>query len=239
MNLIEIKKKIYGDILVSDNIGKALRKWREIFKISQSQLAREMSITSSVVSDYEGGRQKYPGTKFIRRYVETLIKIDMKRGENVLRMLAGGEASINGKSILDICEYPEPVPARKIIDVTESEVLVNDNMLNAPIYGHTVLDSIISILTLSGSSFYCIYGSSSERALIFTKVSMGRSPMVAVRVYPLKPRVVILHGPSRVDELAKKIAERERIILALSHATTIKKLLKGLETFKVKSKLST
>lgn len=234
MSLDDVRKRIYGDIVASSNMGKTLRKWRQIFKVSQSQLAREMGITSSVISDYEGGRQRYPGTKFIKRYIESLIKIDLSRGKEVLNMLTYGELKVDGKSILDIYEYETPIPARKVLALTESETLVNDELSDTPIYGHTVLDSIITILSLSGSSYYRIYGSSSERALIFTKVSMGRSPLVAVRVYPLKPRVVILHGPSRVDELALKIAEREKIILALSQISSVKKLLKNLSILKKK-----
>ena len=45
---------------------------------------------------------------------------------------------------------------------------------------------------------------------------MGRSPLVAIRVSQLKPRMVILHGPKEVDELAIDLAKREKIILAIS-----------------------
>ena len=156
----------------------------------------------------------------------------MERGESVLKVLSQGEKAIDSKCILDIYEYDEPIPAWRIIELTESEVIANERLLNLPLYGHTVLDSILTILTLSGSLFYSIYGASSERALIFTKVTLGRSPMVAVRVYPLKPRLVILHTPSKVDDLAVEIATREKIILAISHASSVDKLLKNLESLK-------
>jgi len=234
LDLKEIRRRIYGDILASDDIGKALKKWREFFKVTQSELSREMNVTSSVISDYERGRQRYPGTKFIKKYVEALIRIDMERGESVLKVLSQGEKAIDSKCILDIYEYDEPIPAWRIIELTESEVIANERLLNSPLYGHTVLDSILTILTLSGSLFYSIYGASSERALIFTKVTLGRSPMVAVRVYPLKPRLVILHTPSKVDDLAVEIATREKIILAISHASSVDRLLRSLESLKKK-----
>ena len=64
--------------------------------------------------------------------------------------------------------------------------------------------------------FYQIYGRTSERALIFTGVSTGRSPMVAVRISSLKPALVVLHGLKEVDKLAVKIAEKENIPLLLT-----------------------
>ncbi len=45
---------------------------------------------------------------------------------------------------------------------------------------------------------------------------LGRSPMVAIRVVHLKPRMVVLHGPKDVDQVGKALAEKERIILTLS-----------------------
>ncbi|MEM3811092.1 MAG: hypothetical protein QXV38_02190, partial [Conexivisphaerales archaeon] len=52
------------------------------------------------------------------------------------------------------------------------------------------------------------------RALIFTKVGIGRSPMVAVRISPLKPRMVMMHGTQGVEKLAVEMASVENLILA-------------------------
>ena len=51
--------------------------------------------------------------------------------------------------------------------------------------------------------------------MVFTKVSTGKSPMVAIRVTTLKPAAVVLHGISakNVDPMAKKMAEVDRIPL--------------------------
>jgi len=88
------------------------------------------------------------------------------------------------------------------------------------IYGYTIIDSLKAILELLPDQFHKIYGRSTARALIFTGVSTGRSPMVAVRVSHLKPGAVILQGidSSEVDGVARRIAELERIPLL---ATTI------------------
>ena len=58
-----------------------------------------------------------------------------------------------------------------------------------------------------------IYGWSIERALIFTDVHYGRSPMVAIRAHPLTPAMVVYLKPDRTDPLAIKLAEKEGIPL--------------------------
>ena len=232
---LEVKRRIYGSILASDYMNAELKRWREFFKVTQSELSKEMGVSPSVVSDYESGRQRYPGSRFIKNYVESLIRIDRRRGGTVLKLLSVKDDLMKGEAILDIQEYNDPIPAHRMVEATKSEVLVNHDLLDVPLFGHTVLDSMAAILSLSGDAFYGVYGSSTERALIFTKVSMGRSPMVAIRVYPLKPRMVILHGPSRVDKLAERIAEKERVILALSKLPSIDQLLEGLSNLRIRT----
>ena len=46
--------EIAGEIVLSDDPGATMKKWREIFGISQVELARHLSITVSTISDYEG-----------------------------------------------------------------------------------------------------------------------------------------------------------------------------------------
>jgi putative transcriptional regulator len=72
-----------------------------------------------------------------------------------------------------------------------------------------------AIVDLMPDQFQKIYGRSTARALIFTGVTSGKSPMVAVRVSNLKPGAVILQGiqPDDVDPVAVKIAEVENVPL--------------------------
>ena len=58
-----------------------------------------------------------------------------------------------------------------------------------------------------------MYGWNIERALIFTNVHYGRSPMIAIRAHPLTPAVVVYQKPDAVDPLAIKLASLERIPL--------------------------
>jgi putative transcriptional regulator len=73
-------EKIAGEIVLSSEPGKTLRKWRQVFGVSQKELAAEMGISHSVVSDYEGGRRRSPTIATVRRVVEALISIDKSRG---------------------------------------------------------------------------------------------------------------------------------------------------------------
>jgi putative transcriptional regulator len=73
-------------------------------------------------------------------------------------------------------------------------------------------------MMLCGLDFYRIFGTTSERALIFTGVSRGRSPMIAVKISPFKPRVIILHGlKDEIDPLAVQLARHEGIPLVVSN----------------------
>ncbi|MDI6639801.1 MAG: transcriptional regulator, partial [Methanocellales archaeon] len=115
--------------------------------------------------------------------------------------------------IYDMYEYSTPLPLENFAELIRAEKIVGD--FNKAINGYTIIDSIKAILELSSNEFYRLYGWSTERALIFTKVSTGKSPMVAIRVTNLKPGAVVLHGLNEpeIDPTARKIAEIEQIPL--------------------------
>jgi len=75
------------------------------------------------------------------------------------------------------------------------------------------------------SYFQNLYGNVNERVFIFTGVSTGRSPFVVVRVSPSKPSAIVLHNinPTKVDRLAMKISERERIPMIVTK-TSVEKI---------------
>ncbi|AHF80765.1 helix-turn-helix domain-containing protein [Thermococcus paralvinellae] len=224
-----LAKRIAGEITLSSDPGKTMRKWREIFGISQTELAEYLGVSSSVISDYEGGRRKSPGASTIRKFVEALLEIDEKRGGNVIKAFSktlGSEFPTS--AILDIREFALPVTVKDIVDAVKGEVAANIDLLDRRIYGYTVVDSIQAILEMSSEEFLKLYGWTTERALVFTKVTTGRSPMIAIRVQGLKPAVVVLHGVKRLDELAVKIAEKERVPLVVSKVESESELIMNL-----------
>ena len=223
-----IAKRIAGDIVWSSNPGATLKKWREIFEASQVELSRVMGVTPSVISDYENNRRS-PGSRFIKRFIDALLRIDRDRGWITTKALAKS-MRIHVDIILDMYEYQRPILLSEILPLVGGELLTSSDF-GKLVYGYTILDSIRAILHLSGNDFYVIMGQTSERALIFTKVRSGRSPMVAVKVSPIKPAAVIIHGPKsrdQVDDLAIKLAESERVPLILSLVEDVNILIERL-----------
>ena len=203
--------KIAGSVVANSDPGRAMKAWREKLGIKQVVLARTLRISPSVLSDYESGRRPSPGVQFVRRYVEALVSIDESK-ERVVSKLVSTEKDA---AILAIGEFQTPVDGSEVTKAVGGKVLTGDDR-GVRLYGYTVVDSIKTIYALSGYDFYRIFGATTERALVFTKVGMGRSPLVAIRVSQLKPRMVVIHGPKELDPLAVELARREGIVLELS-----------------------
>ncbi|NYT02295.1 MAG: helix-turn-helix domain-containing protein [Methanosarcinales archaeon] len=209
-----LAEKIAGEITLSPSPGETLRKWRRNFGITQTELSNYLGISPSVISDYESGRRRSPGILIVSKIIDALLKIDELRGCNVLRAYESMFGDLVGLgAVCCVCEYSEPVLLSDFISNIEVSLICGRTDVH--INGYTVIDSLKAILELLPDQFYKIYGRSTARALIFTGVTRGRSPMVAIRVSNLKPGAVILQGlsPSDVDPVAIKIAEVENIPL--------------------------
>lgn len=209
----KVMERVAGDIVLSRNPAKAIRKWREEFNISQNVLAREMNVSQSVISDYESGRRKSPGAHVIRKIVEGLIAADERSGGRKLRDLGLTEMP---DGVISSREIRDGVHASRLMKMLRAKNLTPSLSLLRDVYGCTIIDSLTAITSLTFYDYYKIYGSTSARALMFTNVRSGRSPMVAVRVYPLKPAMVIYIQPEGVDHLAVRLAEIDDVILCTS-----------------------
>lgn len=208
----QLAEKMAGEITLSDSPGEALKKWRANFGIPQGFLAERLGVSPSVISDYESGRRKSPGTAIIGKIVEAILDIDVSNGGRHIREYSRILYSeVDDDIIYDIHEYASPVQVDVFASIIECTLISGDP--DKKIYGYTVINSLNSILRLSPNEFSRIYGWSTERALIFTDVSEGKSPMVAIRVTPFKPRCVILQGVerSRVHPMVELLAKRDHI----------------------------
>jgi putative transcriptional regulator len=219
---------IAGEIVLSSDPGKTIKKWRELVGISQSALAASLKVSPSVISDYERSRRS-PGSSMVKRIAVALVDADKTRGGNMAKSYSRvmpNEPMLNG--IIEIKEFISPIKAGKILQAVRGEVIANGDLLDKDLFGYTILDSVKAILELSMEEFYRIYGMTSERALIFTRVSGGRSPFIAIKVSGLRPGMVVLHGLDRVDPLGVEIAERERILLILSTIKDVNEMAESL-----------
>lgn len=210
-----LSEKIAGEITLSPRPGQTIRKWRSAFDISQTDLANHLHLSPSVVSDYESGRRKSPGIQTVKKIIEALIEIDEKRGGNVLRKYDSMFDTQEG--ILELMEYPYSIPATEFIREIEGNILTGKSIgVKKNVKGFTLVDSVKTIETINSADYSRLYGWSTERAIIFTGIRYGRSPMIAIRVHPVKPTVVVYHNPGSVDPLAVKLAERENIPLVVT-----------------------
>ena len=221
---VEIREKIAGEVVLSPHPGRTLRKWREDFGISQRDLAKHLSTVPSVISDYEAERRASPGAGFIRRYVDGLLELDNQKGGSVRQRLG---VSPHSDGILGMREFAVAIPLRTFADQISAKAVSRVD-LHRDIHGFTVLDAPRAILSIDASRFVEVYGWTTQRALIFSNVKYGRSPMVAIRAHPLKPAAVVFAAPVRVDSLAVRLSEVENIPL-LTTALAAPAVLERLE----------
>jgi putative transcriptional regulator len=213
----DLAQRIAGEITLSDDPGATLRKWRTDFDVSQTELADQLEVSSSVISDYESGRRESPGIGVIRRTVDALLDIDEERGGARIRQYARVlSAGFESEIVHDLREYPSNIPLEQFYDVLDATELVRGDQ--DAITGHTVINSIQAITRLSSEEFYRLYGQSTSRALVFTDVTRGESPLVAMRVVNPTPNAVVLHGIEEADlwEYAPKLASIDGFSLAVS-----------------------
>ncbi|MFO7677916.1 MAG: helix-turn-helix domain-containing protein [Thermoplasmatota archaeon] len=213
MNVKEVlAEKIAGEITLSPKPGQTIRKWRNAFEISQTQLAAFLKLSPSVISDYESGRRQSPGILTVKKIIEAFLQIDTQNNNGkIIRKYQF--ITKNHEGILDIMEYPYSIPLDKFIKKIQGKLLTTKTDNTKTIKGFTLVDGIEIIKTLTSTSYSTLYGWNTERALIFTGIRYGRSPMIAIRIHPVKPSMVVYHNPGGVDTLAINLAERENIPL--------------------------
>lgn len=211
----ELREKIAGEITLSESPGSAMKKWRELFGVTQIDLAKQIKISTSTISDYESNRRLSPGVGVIKRFVDALFTIDTDRGGSVVtgleKLASRGQEK---EPFYTIHDFAAPINGVDFNRIIEGKVVANPTYLDSVnLFGYTRLDSLRVILEMSPAEYPRLFGSTTERAFIFEKVSTGRSPMVVIRVAPIKPKVVVIHNVTSIDKLAVKIAQVERIPL--------------------------
>ncbi len=227
---------VAGEITLSKDPGGSMKKWREIFGVNQSELAEFLQVSSSTISDYEGGRRKSPGIGIVARLVEALIEIDKGRGGKVVKQLEKDFKP--DEDTFDTHEFFTAISGKNFVKKVGGECVANQARLKeSKVYGYTVIDSLKVILEVPIHEYMQLYGKTPERALVFRQVENGRSPMIAVKIgrfsTDMKPAIVVLHGdlkPENVDKIAIKIAESEKIPLIVTKKP-VEEILKEFSEF--------
>jgi putative transcriptional regulator len=227
-----LARDIIGEIAMAADPSKNIRKWRSLFRVSQKTLAKELGVTSSVISDYESGRRKSPGILFLRKYIEALINLDERKGGEILKgFIAGGDSRTASAAIADIREFEGGVEMSRFCNEIGARTTGGSCQKNEKIYGYTIIDSVKAITELSFSELVKLYGVTTQRALIFTNITTGKGPMIAIKVANLRPGLIILHNipESRVSDVAKNIAHLEGIPLAVCENISLPELIDKLK----------
>ena len=227
----ELAERIAGEVTLSADPGGTLRKWREEFDVAQATLAEELDVSASVVSDYESGRRENPGIRVVSRVVRALLDIDERRGGDRVRQHARVlSAGFDRDVVYDLREYAATVPVSRFYAAIDAETVVEGSA--DTIAGHTVINSVEAIKRLSSEEFYRLYGQSTNRALVFTNVTRGESPLVALRVVTPTPSAVVLHGIESGDlwEHAPALARADGVSLATT-TTPVDTILGSLREF--------
>jgi putative transcriptional regulator len=226
----DLAQRIAGEVALSDDPGATLKKWRTEFDVTQTDLAAHLDVSPSVVSDYESGRRSNPGIDVVARSVEALIAIDAERGgERIRRYERVLSAGFDEEVVQDLREYDTAIPVDRVYRALDATPVVPGD--RDVVSGHTVIASVPAITRLSSDEFYRLYGQSTSRVLIFTGVSRGESPLVALRVVTPTPNAVVLHGIEEADlwEHATDLASIDGYGLATSTAN-LDEALNGLRS---------
>lgn len=222
-----IARQIAGDITLSERPDEALKKWREVFNLSQKTLAEALGVSPSQISDYESGRRKSPGVSTVKKIVEAFMRLDEEKGGKTLLALRRVlNVHLPSDVILGLKEFRRPVDGRIVSRTVRGRAVANPQLLSRSLFGFTVIDSYKAALKLSAEEFRQLYGLTSERALVFTGVTTGRTPMVAIKVIGITPGMVVLHGTlRRVDPLGVKLAQELKVPLVRSELPSVEELL--------------
>ncbi|MGY5855400.1 MAG: helix-turn-helix domain-containing protein [Candidatus Thorarchaeota archaeon] len=225
-----LARRIAGEIALSDHPGQTMKVWRERFRLPQIVLANHLGISPSVISDYESGRRKSPGTSTIRRFIMALLALDERNGGQVVaafvRLMDVSLVDLN--IVLAMSDFTSPMTAKEFCQRLKCTVKTGEKLVDREIYGYTLVDVERAVKELSSDAFLKLFGATTERCLIFTNVSTGRAPMIAIKSQEFKPSLVVLHGVGNVDRLALELSEQMRIPLAVSKGGSIETLIREL-----------
>jgi putative transcriptional regulator len=165
--------------------------------------------------------------------VEALMSVDEERGgEMLMGFLHTGGSDAASSAVADIREFESGVGIDRFCRTVGAVPLAPAGHRAGSVYGYTVIDSVKAITELSFSELVKLYGVTTQRALVFTNITTGKGPMIAIKVANLRPALVVLHNIllSDVSGVAKNIASAEGIPIAVCNGPSIEELIERLKS---------
>jgi putative transcriptional regulator len=228
----QFARRIAGEIALSEHPGQAMRTWRKRFRLPQVVLSKYLGISPSVISDYESGRRKSPGTATIRRFVMALLALDERNGGTAVsafvRLMDINLVDLN--VVLAMNDFSIAMTAREFCNRLKCEVQSGEDLLERNLYGYTLVDVERAIKELSSKAFMKLFGATTERCLVFTNANTGRAPMIAIKTQEFRPSLVVMHGVEEIDPLTIELSEQMRIPIAVSKIKSVDALVKELRS---------
>jgi putative transcriptional regulator len=234
MNDLELLQIILGDIAANENYGLVMKKWRELFNITQSRIAKELQIKQSVISDYENNRRKSPGIEFIRKYTQSLINIGKKERKKEYETIIEDLGLKKEVNKLFAGEFKTKIGSKEVINLLNgTQILAQPSQSSFQNYLF-FSDKITNIVTKQPSyKLLKDLKSKKETVYIFSHVRTGKVPLILLKMMSKlnrleMPKLIIFQSKGfKLSSFARKIAKNNNISIAVTREEkeNIKKLL--------------
>jgi len=225
--ILKLKQEIAGEICIAENSGNALKKWQNIFEVSQISLARQMKLTGSTISDYENGRRNNPCINFVQRFVNALIDLDLKRKAQIIKKLI----VLPQEQLFETKEFKKGIKIKHTDGLKDLEQ-INSKNPNDFIFGITFLDAL-NISEFESSDLQKIYGKTNKRIIYIQNASNFLAIHLFLKALKLatnlNPGIIILETSlDNTDEILKVLDINVPIYISTKPKDDIKGYIKDL-----------
>jgi putative transcriptional regulator len=218
-----LKREIAGEIIISNNLGNTLKKWQNIFEINQKTLAKNMSISNTMLSDYQNGRRTNPSIKFILNFINSLINHDIKHKEKVLKKLIEQKNEL----IFETKEFKKGIKI-KILEKSEKIKQTNIKNNNEIVYGITYID-VNDIPDFDNNDLQKIFGKTNKRIFYISNIK----DITIIQMFLNTLKIITNQNPSAIilecnldESEINKLDFNNAIYLTKANKIEIKEILK-------------
>lgn len=220
----ELMQLILGDIAANENYGLVMKKWRDLFNLTQSTIARELDIKQSVISDYENNRRKSPGIQFLRKYTKAIIKLGKEDNREQYNKLINRFNIKYGSKGLVEGDFDKKLSIKQVLDLLNATQILS--IKTSPEFTNYIFfsDNISSIIT-EEPSYKLLKGlkTKDKRVFIFSNVKTGRVPLIALKILTKlnkiqMPKLVVFQTEKfKLSSFTRKLAKKNNISIALTN----------------------
>ncbi|PIU88342.1 hypothetical protein COS64_04185 [archaeon CG06_land_8_20_14_3_00_37_11] len=234
MNDLLLMQIILGDIAVNKNYGIVMKKWRELFNITQSDVAKELNIKQSVISDYENNRRNSPGIEFLRNYVKALIKVGREEHKKEYEGIKNNLGIKNIANKLFAGEFMKELTTKQVLNRLKAVQIVSQPE-QAKFKNYLFLSDRITSILMKQPTYKLLKNLKSKEGTIyvFSNVKTGKIPLITLKILSKlnriqMPKLVIFQSDNlKLSGFARRTAKTNNITIGVTKEdnNTIKSLL--------------